>query len=142
MEPTLYIIMRSDLPDCNPGKGMAAAAHAQADFNAYINQLGWKQTEAEDADRIKALSNTLEDYRNWCNECNFGRTIVLSADKDTLNNISIYGNHSGKTLDPTYPWKNFYGELQITKEITCAWAFIGVSNENDSVLVENLPLHK
>jgi len=36
MEPTLYIIMRSDLQDMNPGKGMAQAAHAQADFDSYI----------------------------------------------------------------------------------------------------------
>jgi len=27
MEPTLYIIMRSDLQDMNPGKGMAQELH-------------------------------------------------------------------------------------------------------------------
>lgn len=35
-EPRLYIVMREDLWDMNPGKGMAQSAHAQADFDAFV----------------------------------------------------------------------------------------------------------
>ena len=40
MEPRLYIVMRRDLWDMNPGKGMAQAAHAQSDFDAHLFPSG------------------------------------------------------------------------------------------------------
>jgi hypothetical protein len=144
MEPVLYIIMRTDLPDCNPGKGMAQAAHAQADFSQYMNSLREKKPRgSENADKNTVLRNTLENYEDdFLDVRNFGKTIVLSANKETIIHISDLGNHSSVTTDPTYPWKNFYGNVQVTEEITCGWFFVGEFNQEDLELVENLPLHQ
>jgi len=144
MEPTLYIIMRSDLPDCNPGKGMAAAAHAQAEFNAHIEWVkeSLDAFDGADCDRSVAFKNTIADYEEWCGDGNFGRTIVLSADWAVIHDIARYNNVSGSTIDPTYPWKNFYGELQVTKETTCGWCFVAEGIQEDLIRIENLPLHK
>jgi len=39
IDPRLYIIMREDLQDMNPGKGMAQAAHAQAEMLAHMDEI-------------------------------------------------------------------------------------------------------
>lgn len=137
MKPTLYIIMRSDIADMNPGKGMAQAAHAQADFDAYVFGIIDGNNHM-----VSGRSAMLIEYAEWCGEKNFGRTIVLSAPLKVINNIDINGKLSRATFDPTYPWKNYYGELQITGETTCAWMFVCDENEYDLALVEDLPLHK
>lgn len=133
MEPTLYIIMRSDLPDCNPGKGMAQAAHAQAEFDDYIGSL---------LDEGEGLVPLLVDYAEWTGGRSFGRTIVLSATQEELRDITLKGTVAGLTIDPTYPWKNFYGELQITQEATCGWLFLCDETAQDAPLVSELPLHR
>jgi hypothetical protein len=137
MKPTLYIIMRSDLAEMNPGKGMAQAAHAQADFDCAV-------LAAQDqlANRPRGTQEILLEHARWLGGKNFGRTIVLSAPVATINNIAFRGKLSGATYDPTYPWKNHYGELQITGETTCAWMFVCDENEADLALVKNLLLHK
>lgn len=30
---------------------------------------------------------------------------------------------AGVTVDPTYPWRNFYGKVFLTSGVTCAWVF-------------------
>lgn len=44
IDPRLYIIMRKDIQDMNPGKAMAQAAHAQADFGAFLASMVGRQT--------------------------------------------------------------------------------------------------
>jgi len=140
MEPTLYIIMRSDLQDMNPGKGMAQAAHAQADFDSYIFMMvGNDNNTPVDLSGKKAV---LIDYAEWCGVRNFGRTIVLEGTQDQIADIAAQGKHSGITVDPTYPWKNYYGELYVTEEVTCGWAFISYGNTEDLELTAKLSLHR
>jgi len=135
MEPTLYIIMRSDLPDLNPGKGMAQAAHAQADFDARIAKI------AKDID-FPGHSELMIDYSDWSEDRSFGRTIVLSATKEKIREIVVEGTLAGTTIDPTYPWRNYYGEMFVTEEVTCGWIFVCDVFESDLDRVKDLPLHK
>jgi len=135
MNPTLYIIMRSDLPDLNPGKGMAQAAHAQADFDNIVIKV------TADID-FPGREGFLEGFEKWSEDRNFGRTIVLSATEDEIDRISYAGNVAGFTVDPTYPWKNYYGEMFVTEEVTCGWIFVCDVFESDLALVKDLPLHK
>jgi len=102
-EPTLYIIMRRDLWDMNPGKGMAQAAHAQ--------------TRADDF----LVNNS--DYMEWKGELGFGRTLVLNATKDEIDTIVQRVAASGFVVDPSYPYRNWYKEIYATSTLTCAWAF-------------------
>lgn len=118
MTPTLYCLMREDLQDNNPGKMMAQAMHAQADFDRWVEKL-----EPDDL---------LSSYVNeWKEDRSFGRTLVLGVTLDQIIDFDVVGvvgmstckRMSDYTVDPTYPWRNFYGKLFVTNEITCAWAF-------------------
>jgi hypothetical protein len=126
MEPRLYIVMREDLPDMNPGKGMAQAAHAQADFNAYdqpgIEDDYWKMIKL------------------WQEDRTFGVTLVLSTTLEKMKEIQSTVKHSGLTVDPTYPWRNWYGKLFTTNEVTCMWAFVW--EEGELEYMRQYDLHK
>lgn len=111
MEPRLYIVMRRDLWDMNPGKAMAQAAHAQADFTAYINRLLWD--EKLDSSIVAA----------WQETRNFGTTLVLHEPFDKFGLISMNVAHWGFVTDPTYPYRNHYGEVFTRSEVTCMWVF-------------------
>ena len=130
-EPRLYIVMREDLWDMNPGKAMAQAAHAQADFDAYIEDTcGPNYTQ-----NSKLWSNVLR----WREDRNFGTTLVLSAPLDDMREINDSMFHSGMTFDPTYPYRNWYGRVFTSDEITCMWAF--VDNDADSEFMKKFQLH-
>lgn len=132
MEPTLYIFMRNDIPELNPGKCAAQAAHAQADFDYYIK------------------TNTKDDYKldtahlMWIHDRNFGRTLVLEVNLSELELINELFIYSGQTIDPTYPWRNFYGELKLSNIVTCGWAFVYEDSDNQTSLdvLTKLPLYR
>jgi hypothetical protein len=119
--------MRRDLWDMNPGKGMAQAAHAQADFDAYTEN-----------------NYTNEDFRSahleWCEDRNFGTTLVLHAPLDKMHEIRTKIRHSDMTIDPTYPYRNYYGEVFTREEVTCMWAFVYTEEEID--YMRQYDLHK
>ena len=115
MTPTLYCLMREDLQDLNPGKAMAQAMHAQADFDRWVEKL-------EPDDLLLSYVNV------WKEDRSFGRTLVLSVTLDQITDFDVVVTSTGKsmsnyTVDPTYPWRNYYGKLFVTNTITCAWAF-------------------
>ena len=112
MDPKLYIIMREDLYDNSPGKMMAQSAHAQADFDAYVET----RYASDDAFRTAHLT--------WCEDRNFGVTLVLSATLNQMQEIRTKVKHSDLTVDPTYPWRNWYGKVFTSNEVTCMWAFV------------------
>ena len=116
MTPRLYIIMREDIADMNPGKGMAQAAHAQADFDTYAES---RYTNDE----------FREAHLSWSEDRTFGVTLVLSATLTEMNNIRTNILHSDLTVDPTYPWKNWYGKMFTSSEVTCMWAFVWTDEE-------------
>jgi hypothetical protein len=116
-EPRLYIVMREDLWDMNPGKGMAQAAHAQARFDAYDF----------------AANDCLEEYCEWRGDgencLGFGVTTVLSAPKSEWMDISLGVRHYGVVEDPTYPYRNYYKQVFTRKEQTCMWVFATTDEE-------------
>jgi hypothetical protein len=117
VEPRLYIIMREDLWDMNPGKGMAQAAHAQADFDSYVNG----RPEAEFYSAVQA----------WKEDRSFGTTLVLSATLKEMDDICDNVMFRAMTTDPTYPYRNWYGKVFVREEITCMWAFVWIDEEID-----------
>ena len=127
LEPRLYIIMRRDIPDMNPGKAMAQAAHAQADFESYLEF--WS-----DDNELQA------QYDAWKKELKFGVTTVLCATWDEMREISSNTTHAGYTVDPTYPWRNFYGEMFTSMQTTCMWAFVYDADEFE--LMKQFKLHE
>ena len=70
----------------------------------------------------------------------FGTTLVLSAALADMERIHAELTHSGLTTDPTYPWRNHYGKLFLTEEITCMWAFAQTADELE--FMKQYPLHK
>ena len=132
-EPTLYIIMRRDIPDMNPGKGMAQAAHAQAEF--------WGSIEATCGPEYSQDDPLWNDVNYWCGDRTFGRTLVVYAPLDEIYRIVNKSYCGGIVIDPTYPWKNYQGEMRVSEEITCAWIFIGSEpNKEDVLEASSLPL--
>lgn len=112
MTPTLYCLMREDLQDLNPGKGMAQAMHAQADFDQWVDD--------------HPGSEYMPYIAQWKEGRSFGRTLVLESTLEQIGGTSIALGTDlpvGVTVDPTYPWRNFYGKVFLTSEVTCAWVF-------------------
>ena len=130
MEPRLYIVMRRDLWDMNPGKAMAQAAHAQADFDLYMFADPKAAKSKEIADAVLA----------WREDRHFGTTLVLHETLDTFGKISMNVAHWGFTTDPTYPYRNYYGEVFTRSEVTCMWVF--VYTEEEAVYMRQFDLHK
>lgn len=134
-EPRLYIVMREDLWDMNPGKGMAQAAHAQADFDAYgikyANNLYIKDGTID--------SEFLDLDRSWRGDLNFGVTIIVSAPLDQFKDIELNTRHRGIVVDPTYPYRNYYGKTFTTWVETCMWVF--ATAEEEIEFMKKFPLH-
>jgi len=126
MEPRLYIVMREDLWDMNPGKAMAQSAHAQADFDAYA-----ENRYTDDVFRSSHIQ--------WCEYRNFGVTLVLSATMTQMHEIRTRILHSDITVDPTYPYRNWYGKVFTRSEPTCMWAF--ATTEEDVEYMRQFKLH-
>lgn len=131
MERTLYILMRTDIQDMNPGKAMAQAAHAQADFDAFAGTA---------SDVVN--SGLWQEVCAWREDRTFGRTIVLEASLEQINEVMSTVRYGGVTVDPTYPWRNYYGDVFLTSEITCAWVFVCDVNSEDKESLSHLKLHR
>lgn len=113
-DPRLYIIMREDLWDMTPGKGMAQSAHAQALFDAYTPDF---------------MGDYGKHYSAWAEDRGFGVTLVLSAPKSEWMDIQNGVQHYGYVTDPTYPYRNYYGKMFVTSEDTCMWVFAVTEEE-------------
>mgnify|MGYP001552194038 CR=1 FL=1 len=134
MQPKLYIVMRKDLPDMNPGKSMAQAAHAQADFEA------WRRVILQQPNHYGDL---IAEFERWCEDRAFGVTLVLHETLETIDQIVENTNFSGKTVDPTYPWRNYYGEVFTSNQVTCAWVFVcNESHLDEESYLKMFDLHK
>lgn len=134
MEQKLYIIARKDLPDNNPGKMMAQAAHAQADFDE------WVRTISRQPDQYKDLITEVE---KWKEDRNFGVTLVLHETLEKIDDIMGAVTFGGKTIDPTYPWRNYYGDVFTYNTCTAAWVFICEGSLNSEIeLMNSLDLHR
>jgi hypothetical protein len=124
--------MRRDLWDMNPGKAMAQAAHAQAEFDAYVEDRCGPRYLQDDP--------LWSAVRTWRNDRSFGTTLVLHETLDTISKISMNVRYWGYVTDPTYPYRNYYGEVFTRLEITCMWAFVYADEEVE--YMRQFGLHK
>ena len=110
----------------NPGKGMAQAAHAQALFDLYDH----------------SHNGCLEEYCAWRGDgedcLGFGVTLVLTAPCSEWKDISQGVRYYGVVVDPTYPWRNYYGKTFVTREETCIWVFATTEEEIEHMSRWNL----
>jgi len=134
IEPILYIVMRSDIQDMNPGKLAAQAAHVASDFEMWVRDL------ESQADQYGELLAHIERWREGARTC--GTTICLSATKSEILETICKTDFSDYFTDPTYPWKNYYGELFLTNELSGAWFFVCDENLSDLALMKQFNLHK
>lgn len=126
-EPRLYIIMREDIWDMNPGKGMAQAAHAAEMFSDDM------------AHNLSATPQENDAYLDWKSQSGqgYGTTLVLTAPLDVIEDIC-----TGVVVDPTYPFRNHYGKMFTCAAATCGYVFVH-SGTDPSVVdtIKSLPLH-
>lgn len=126
--PRLYLIMRSDIPDMTPGKLAAQCSHVTSVF--------------EDWGRDTTNGSSSEGhYYQWKEQAqHFGTTIVLSATKANILKFLERNYLNDAVIDPSYPWKNYYGESFLSEEIVGTW-FFAVS-DIDVEEVSKFSLHK
>lgn len=152
--------MRNDLPSMNAGKAMAQASHAS---NAFVKLLISTDTVYE---KLKSERQKLgEAWKNSTNQ-GFGTVLVLSANLQQINELSIRASHSkglisNIVIDPTYPYrasKELADLIPVTTDtarriegkdgvtlfrnaITCAYIFGDKDSEILQDIVKELSLH-
>ena len=132
-EPRLYIIMRKDIYDMNPGKLAAQAAHAGTKFvkKAFLNGEN---------------SKLMNSYLEWDDGRGFGTKITLAATKadiqETMDFMQDLDVTSGTVVDPTYPFRNYFGEMFTAEELTCAYVFAPRDVPQEALdYLRKFPLH-
>lgn len=141
-KPFLYGLMRTDVPQMNPGKGMAQAMHLQN----VANKVCLSPT---------GPSGVVRAYQLWMEEASqkcFGTTIVLEADeyqygklarelyfKETLADTKDY---TGEIIDDEYPMVNAYGEPFTKEMVTGYFIFAYCKEVQDIVRDSGIKLHR
>jgi hypothetical protein len=126
----LYIIMRKDIPDMNPGKLGAQAAHAQALASRYFANTRYVEEGSA--------------WAEWAAQADgFGTTIVLEAELEYMNSLcfSLGLNKKNFVVDPTYPYRNYFGDVYTSREITSMWYF-SVENDPNREKLKSIRLHR
>lgn len=134
-QPTLYILMRTDMTSLNPGKAMAQAAHAANAFHAAA-------TDGE---------YPLAGFDDWlglqyAQPYNFGTTIVLAVTterelREVIDGASEDGFEAGIIVDPSYPVRD--GKVtHLLPVATCGYAFTQCRKTHPISTLAGLNLHK
>lgn len=136
-QPVLYIIMRMDIDQMNPGKAIAQGAHAQSKVSEFFHVQRELNDRSQGTDR----------YTDWSNEGeDFGTTIVLEATADEIDELlrsagdKIAEYCFQEVYDETYPYTNHYGDTY-TKGIVTCWAFFA-HDKRGRELMSNFKLHR
>ncbi len=139
-DPRLYIMMRNDLVDLNPGKAMAQACHAANQFTHSMFKRAWAVTGANE--------KLLKQYNEWLEQGDgFGTTIVVAASKKEIEQMiplaASEGYECGFTFDTSYPIKSAAGEVFTVNALTCAYIFTGTYTDTyeTEIRLRNFPLH-
>jgi len=112
----LYILVRTDIVQLNPGKLGAQAGHAATQFVFDTFNIG-------NEERLKQM----HDWRAQAGG-GFGTKITLAAKEAEIEEAIPYlqtefGLPAGIVVDPTYPMTNYFGEFFTREELTCAYVF-------------------
>jgi peptidyl-tRNA hydrolase len=112
-EPRLYILVRTDIPQLNPGKLGAQAAHAGTKFMRHVLTSNDAVLHAELA--------------AWEGDRGFGTKITLAATEAQIHDAMVVLNDMGllcsTVVDPSYPMTNYFGDHFTREELTCAYVF-------------------
>jgi peptidyl-tRNA hydrolase len=112
-EPRLYILVRTDIPQLNPGKLGAQAAHAGTKFMRHALNL------RDDSVNVELSA--------WEGNRGFGTKITLAAtEEDIITAVGVMeemGLIADVVVDPSYPMTNYFGEHFTREELTCAYVF-------------------
>ncbi|QJA42960.1 hypothetical protein [Phaeobacter phage MD18] len=134
-EPTLYILMRTDMASMNPGKAMAQAAHAA---NAFIRDV--ERPEAYSA----FIHAAVEEWEGSTHQ-GFGTTITLAVpserEMDEIVRAATEENYPAAVVhDPTYPLRD--GAVTHLLPInTCAYVFTPCRLSHPVSALAGLELH-
>lgn len=139
-DPTLYILMRTDLTSLNPGKAMAQAAHAANQFT--------RDMEAAMHGEEGVSIDMHNMYFAWKHEgTGFGTTIVLGVIDASLYRIRdmIIRNKDSEVMfgivtDESYPVSDGNTVHHVSCD-TCAYIF-GDRNSIKEKYVSMFGLHK
>lgn len=131
-DPRLYIMMRNDLVDLNPGKAMSQAAHAANQFIHSCSPNAYQK---------------IQYVREWQDQAQgFGTTIVLSASKSQIQQIIPLAISEGYladfTFDTSYPIKDGNDTITVNA-MTCAYVFVAPYTEDyeTEIQLRKLSLH-
>lgn len=112
----LYILVRTDIPQLNPGKLGAQAGHAGTQF--VFDVLDQSNTDL------------VKDMADWRNQGGggFGTKITLAATEAEIREVipamaGRYNLQAGLVVDPTYPMLNYFKKPFTREELTCGYVF-------------------
>lgn len=113
----LYILVRTDIAQLNPGKLGAQAAHAGTQFVFDSWDVGNDE-----------LNENVHEWRMQGGG-GFGTKITLAATEEqiretVMNMQTTYNLQAGLVVDPTYPMTNYFGEFFTREELTCGYVFV------------------
>jgi len=132
-EPILYLLARWDIPDMNPGKLGAQCAHAADEFHdlATAEIILWPE------DHFARV------WSKWCGDRKFGTTIVLKATNAEIEDLVYAGSYkfSDYVHDPTYPIRNWQGEIFTVPMNTVGWIFPTSPEGVDAIKNSGLELY-
>jgi peptidyl-tRNA hydrolase len=125
-QPTLYILMRTDMASLNAGKAMAQAAHAA---NAFTQQ-----------------NYHADGKSQWLCSQGFGTTIVLAVDSERelveiINSAIEDGFPANVIVDTTYPLKDG-ATTHYFPVTTCGYVFTKCRQTKKISSLAGLDLHK
>lgn len=134
-QPTLYILMRTDMDSLNAGKAMAQAAHAANAFHA---------TALSFTDPVPGFDKWLGS--EYPTPSNFGTTIVLGVNSErelfeVTRAADEDGFLSGTVLDHTYPIRDG-SVMHLLPVTTCGYIFTDCRKTNQVSSLAGLELHK
>jgi len=134
--PTLYILMRTDMASMNAGKAMAQASHAS---NAFVNDA---QTEGRD--ETIGHGALFEEWKSMTPQ-GFGTVIVLAVNEAEMRETVDIARKTGLIAevvhDPTYPLVD--GKtVHLIPVDTCAYVFGDRNNDTLRSILADFKLHK
>lgn len=141
-QPICYLIMRKDIPDMNPGKGMAQANHAGNDMTETLSNMDPEYN-----------LDVVDAFENWKGDRTFGTCITLEMTEAEFLTTrdqaqvqvdmgQISGWVDGKVHDPTYPIRNHYGFVYTVPMDTCWWVFVYNETAPIRSFLKQFPLHR
>lgn len=136
-EARLYIIMFMEVADMNPGKTAAQACHAQSladtklagqsDYEAWRSQAGGFGTTI-------VLEGTAGNFSEAVAEMYVDNQYMAESDEYPIHHFFSV------VVDPSYPYRNYYGDLYFDAVVTCAYFF--ARNADDRKFMKPFKLHR